>query len=296
MIVCHARKFIFVAPPKTGGGKAQPILAKLCEPHDTFHVANPPARLGKSWSGPVVDLNGTFTYLRNHRSLSTVFDVFGERVADYKIIASERNPFDRLLARYLFQTARASNLKNPKVIDQRVIAGLLEGMPSRDHFEQYVISAADGYADACDYYSLSGVDVADFIVRHEHVAEDMKQLAIFLDCDPGILEVDPAPSKVSWRDLGTRDPEFQKYFYENVERHVRKRFQRTFDVMGYGGPGTDCPPFIPYGHRHQVREAYLGRATAGHLSRPTLNRARFKFPGAVALLRHLHYRRHRGRV
>ena len=187
MIISHSRRFIFIAPPKTGGGKAQPVLANQCSPGDTFHVSNPslPARLkGKSWSGPVVDLNGTFTYLRNHRPLTTVFDVFGERVADYKIIACERNPFDRLLARYLFQTARAANLKNPKEIDQRVIADLQEGMSSRDHFEKYVISAADGYAETCDYYSLSGVNVADFIVRHEHVAEDLKKLAVFLDCEP----------------------------------------------------------------------------------------------------------------
>ena len=113
---------------------------------------------------------------------------------------------------------------------------------------------------------------------------------------PELLEVDPAPSRSSWRNPETRDPDVQKYFYENIQQHVRQRFKWTFDVMGYGGPGTDCPPFIPNGYRHEVREAYLAQATAGRLSRPPLNRARFKFPGTTALLRHLWYRRHRGRV
>ena len=133
-------------------------------------------------------------------------------------------------------------------------------------------------------YSLGGANVADFIVRQEHFAEDLEALADFLGA-PGKL--DPRTRMKAMP--RTDDAQDQARLFDGIEDLVRARFLRTFEFMGYGGPGSDCPEFVPNENRHQVKRAYVDNFKSNSLASGWRHGLRMEHPRVFAILLKLRY-------
>ena len=93
-MISSSHKFIFIHLPKTGGNSVQDALRAIADdemgafkPHqdgvESFGVRNP-----------------SHNRLQKHSTLADYHDALGDKVHEYKIFTTIRNPFDRLVSSY----------------------------------------------------------------------------------------------------------------------------------------------------------------------------------------------------
>ncbi len=296
MIISHSQKFIYIPIPKTATTKLRMELSRLCEPgdiitpipEDNISHFNPRPTKGdiyltdrlpwfqfKPTNGPFVDAYGFTKRLTTRVNISVIFDIFGEEVLDYKIIGSERNPFDRLISRYLWNAFSGDYYQGNLGSKQQQAATLLN---DRDAFQEFVKLADYHLAEGHDFYTLGGANVADFIVRQEHFTEDLRKLEIFL----GAFGEFDLRTRIKAMPRGD-DALDQTWLFDGIEDLVRARFLRTFEFMGYGGLGSDCPEFVPHENRHQVKRRYVDRYKNSSLTSGWRHTFRMKYPGTFAI-------------
>ena len=239
MIISHSRKFIFVAVPKTANSSTAVALSRLCGRGD---IITGNSTLSKAQRKTLATLDGKVGDVYRHTPLATAFDIYGEKILDYKIIAGTRNPFDRTVDSYLYQNLTRVSLPREK---REKAAELLQDPKT---FRQMVLSTDGDSTRGLGLHSLNGVDVADFIVRQEHYADDLEKLSTFLDAG---VELCPVHLK--------RMPWFPNALLDDagIRELIELKFTSTFRRMGYGGPGTDCPEYVPHPDRQEVKRIYV---------------------------------------
>ncbi len=286
MIISHSRKFIFVPIQKAASTTLRMELVKLCEPGDIVTPLDEDSSKEHSLdlpttNGPFVDLHGRSQRLQNGENIRTIFDIFGDQVEDYLIIGCERNPYERLISRYLWQHLHGA-YNDGTLASKAFRVGLL--LEDHEAFQDYVRSSAHRLAEGHDRYSLFGSHVADFIVRQEHLAEDLERLAALLDV-PGQLNAGGR-----FKAMPARPEHFvPARLFAGIEDVIREQFLRTFMIMGYRGPGSACPEFEPREDRHLVRRRYIDGIKGSSLAQGWRGRLRREHPGAAAFLLNLRY-------
>lgn len=226
----------------------------------------------------MIGLDGRARRLGIHEPISTAFDIFGTDILDYKIISNERNPFARMVSEYLWSSFSSSYLEGTLDSKKQHMALLLEDC---DAFQKFFLEVGITINDGYDLYSLTGCNVADFIVRQEHFTDDLQALAVLLDAD-GKLNPETR-LKAMTRPEQSRDNTKIARLFDGIEDMVRMRYARTFAAMGYGGVGTDCPEFVPWRNRQDVKRQYVKRFEDSRLASSWRRTFRMKHPGAFAL-------------
>jgi len=105
MIICHSHRFIYVHPPKTAGTAVSTVLGALC--------ANSDVQIG-DWPGAEYPKIGPLKGIGKHAPLAMIAPLLlGVDIADYRIVISVRNPWDRLASFYHW--ARAQSDEHPQI-------------------------------------------------------------------------------------------------------------------------------------------------------------------------------------
>ena len=192
MIISHARRYIFVHAPKTGGTSLALALEARAAKDDIL-IGDTPKAVKRR--GRVEKLTGSGR-LWKHSGLSDIHGIVSDQdMADFFVVTLVRNPWDRMVSYYHWlrlqgfdhsAVALANRLSFSEFLREPEIQASFRNTP----FSSYVTDK-DG-KNRCDLY-----------VRLEHLDEDLKGFETHLGFQLGALSLENATD---------RDRDYRGYF------------------------------------------------------------------------------------
>jgi hypothetical protein len=222
MIVSHAHKFIFLKTHKTAGSSAELVLSRFCGPEDVITPLEPAdeeMRIGRgpqnytvlpTWRAKFAKFRwqlrglGPYSAYSQHTGAERIRWVFGERTwKSYFKFAIERNPWDRELSRYFWDTKAHQ----------------------RPSFEEFIRSTRP--LANFNIYSIDGHVAVDTVIRYENFANEF--LAVLRHI--GLSDAVEMPkAKASSR----TDRRHYREFYSPESRDIiASRYVREISTFGY---------------------------------------------------------------
>ena len=155
MIVSHECKFIFVKVKKTASTSIEIALSQFCGDRDILtriHNDDEKIRADLGYTG---QQNWKASSLYHHVPAGIIRNVVGEAVwKGYFKFCFERNPFDRAISQYYWDTRL--------------------GTGSRPDINDYILSLGPKKISNWYMYSEKDEIVVDFVGRYENLLEDLK--------------------------------------------------------------------------------------------------------------------------
>ncbi len=179
MIISHKLKVIHIKLKKVAGSSFETALSKYCGPDDVLsEILGPGKKLRETLGFPSAQNHEPFI-IRNRIDHLSADDIKGLIAADifdnYLKIAIIRNPYQKAISWY-FWRKRGEKPSEIKEDFEEFIAATFRKKNIRSN-------------PLLDYYQIhiNGKSVADFIIRYEHLSEDIKKLEEKIAC-PGLLK------------------------------------------------------------------------------------------------------------
>lgn len=177
MIISHRHRFIFLKTPKTAGTSVEIALSRICGDDDVITAISPedePARMdfaGRSAQNEYVPWRHAAAGLRsinwrrprrpayyNHMPAALARSSMDESVwRDYFKFTIERNPFDRLISMYWYQTRRH------------------ESDRTRPTFDAWLTRTRQ--ASNWPIYTIEGKVVTDVVIRYETLSQGLADVS-----------------------------------------------------------------------------------------------------------------------
>lgn len=232
MLISHSNRFVFLKTKKTAGTSLQAYLARrggaLCDAVTSKAHIMLPAGSGLG-----------FESLGPHAGAAEVFKVFGRSLAQSAVIVSERNPYDKLVSAYFYRHYK---------FDWPV-----EGDGLAADFETRLRAGRFDALMSDDVYRIGDVNIADYLLRYEHLEDDLAETLAALGL-PATASLNERRKSHFRPDDYRRAAGVAQLFTPDLVDFVRGRFPHYFDRLGYGGIGSDCPPFQPEPARIALRQ------------------------------------------
>ena len=173
MIISHKLKVIYIKLIKVAGTSFELALSKYCGPDDILTPINGDGRkYRKSWgflkAQNYMDPETQKPKFVNHTPAKKIKRLVPKHIwSDYLKIATIRCPYDMLISGYYFFPNKEKRAK-------------------KGFFEEYL---AKNNREFRAIYGLheNGEILADFLIRYEHLDQDIKELESKIGC-PGLLE------------------------------------------------------------------------------------------------------------
>lgn len=198
MLICHSKKFLFIAMPKTGSESVQEMLAKYSE------VRSP--------KGDKTSAEKKASGFHNHitaRALMETFQREGWNWDDYFSFTLIRNPWDRIVSMYEYGRQTAYSRQHDKVKEAGDFAGFVRTASIRG-IERHA-------------FSPDGEMLVRKIIRLEDVGTELP---------PVLQQLGVRASKVPHVNKTKRRP-YQEYYDKATEEYVRDRFAKDIEVGNY---------------------------------------------------------------
>jgi hypothetical protein len=177
VIISHRHRFIFLKTRKTAGTSVEIALSRICGDDDVITAISPedePARrefAGRGAQNENVPWRHAGAVLRttnwkrprrpayyNHMPAALAQSSMDESVwHEYFTFSIERNPFDRLISMYWWQTRKH------------------ESDRTRPTFDTWLARAR--YTTNWPIYAIDGTVAADFVIRYESLSEGLAQVS-----------------------------------------------------------------------------------------------------------------------
>ena len=154
MIISHKRKFIYIRLKKVGGSSLQKAIKELLRDEG----------LAKNYKKLIAK-----KFRNTHITARELQSLLPEEIWNsYLKVATIRCPYDMLVSSYYWASLTRKELKP---------------------FEQFISEDNRGpLMKICRLHSEEGKLLTDFLIRHEHLAEDIGELEGKIDC-PGLLKI-----------------------------------------------------------------------------------------------------------
>lgn len=226
MIVSHTHRFIFVKTRKTAGTSIEIALSRFCGPDDIITAISPedeglrqqlgyrsaqndllPFRRYSAGRWRQLLTEGRRARLYNHMRADMIRSVVGPSVWDrYYTFTVERNPFDRAVSVYYWETRDAD---------------------PRPTISEFLRTSNAKVLSNYDHYSIDGVPAVDRIVRFENLTSDLEEVRLAI----GLPEPLTLPhSKGGLR----RSPDHYSVVLSDGDRQVIERTcAREIALLGY---------------------------------------------------------------
>ncbi len=164
MIISHKLKVIFIKTSKTAGSSFELALSKYCGPDDIYTAIGTDTNIRKSWNIPQSQNTKKIKY-KHHTSASEIKKTIPQNIwNNYLKVSIIRCPYDTMISSYYWN-------KSQKTFSLFVADTLA---PAKRLW---------GYKVICINNRL----VTDFLIRYEHLDEDIKKLETKIGC-LGLLE------------------------------------------------------------------------------------------------------------
>lgn len=248
MIICHSRKFIFIKTKKTAGTTVEIALSRACTDGDIVtdlgerredRFANEPANALASQKNLFMIDKGHKQHgfaFKEHSNLSHAFMMYGDRLADYRIITVERNPWEKIISQFFY-------LKKSRLQDSAEFQGF--------------VRAGDFVTDFL-LYGHRGVPLYDFCIRQEHLSEDLEAVRVALDL-PENVSIGDITTKTTQRpaELSRRED-----MYDDISRGlVEAAFLPEIATTGYSFDKPDCPAILPSPLREAAKQNFIAQTS-----------------------------------
>jgi hypothetical protein len=173
MIISHTHKYIFIKSEKTAGTSVEAALSNYCSAND---VVTP---LGDYWFNR--DEKGEWVhssmnpegFFQHDPAVEIKRKVSSEVWSEYFKFSITRNPWDRIVSLFSWEARNRPELK-----PQRTLLHTL-GMPFDEfgaitaRFREFVNSE---WKTNDRFYVLEGQCCVDFVIRYEHLADDLAEV------------------------------------------------------------------------------------------------------------------------
>ena len=253
MIVSHSHRYIHIKTRKTAGTSTSVALALQLNPGDACLRLDTEGRDYKFpkniFINRYVNVEGRRFRLDAHASIEDIYITFPTTL-DYHIITNERNPWDRLVSLFYWEKK-------------------IGHCPQEIGFKKYVFEHLPLTFAESELYYAGDIPLFDFIVRHEHLESDLRELGRFLKL-PKPLTVQDIHLKGNVR----KGAGYHSYYDAETIDYVQAMFARTIQLMGYefDDPTVSRRP-EPLASREHVRP----RVAALALNR-LMKKRRWKLP------------------
>lgn len=217
-LVSHRKRFIFLKTSKTAGTSIEGFLERYCLPEGQYSAkhARPEtvteagiigARPGKQAGNPK---------FWSHMPARELAAAVGERVwKDYYKISAIRDPYDKVVSAFFFRARRAGEdlqSEPPEVVQSR--------------FREFV--RVSNLPIDRNKYTISGKLCVDFVIRYEHLHDDLKELSRRLDL---AYDADLLPRyKSGQRPAGHA---IDDLFDDEAAQIVEQTYRFEFSTFGY---------------------------------------------------------------
>lgn len=243
MIICHSHKFIFIKTMKTAGTSLELALARACGPQDIVAKIVPPE--AELEALPQINFkNAVFQHpktgkrrvIRQHSGLIRAIEMFGSDLKDYRVITSERNPWDKLVSSFYWKLHQTPE----QVLDGPQPPSDLSPEETQRLFRRFVLSPVKDPCEAFDMYSHQWVPLVDHLIRFENLEEDLQSVVDAIGL-PGDVKLSRKRSKSGIRPKNVKTT---LTFDEEMDKAVRLRFAREIANFGYSSQNSKAPPYV----------------------------------------------------
>jgi hypothetical protein len=223
VIISHTHKYIFIKSRKTAGTSIEVALSKHCGSND---IVTP---LGDYWFNR--DERGE--WLHNAMNAEGFFQhdpaeevkrkVAPEIWNKYFKFSITRNPWDRVVSTFSWETRNNPAFKPARRWHHRLGIPFNEFRDTRKLFRRFV---ASDWTTNDRFYMLNGALCVDFVIRYEHLTDDLAEVCRRVDLPPVALP----HLKAGLRQGGHS---YAEYYDEASKATVADRHQNDIRLFAY---------------------------------------------------------------
>ncbi len=261
MIISHKHRFIFVRTRKVASSSLEVCLSQLLTPDD---FATPQTERDQGLQAEAETIRprlfhgftrfGLPLVISGHAPLTKAYQRFGSSIKDYRVIAAERDPWDRAVSVF-YWSHRKTDMKSRPLAEQ--IAAfrafvLRTGAPRT--LMQRLGLGSHRFVSQRPLYSIGGVSMVDNLLRFECLDDDLATLSAELGLDKP-LSVKGISAKVGFRAKGQEDLRV----FHDAETRAFIQTECAWEIAhyGYDFDTRQTRLYQPDPARHRVKAAYI---------------------------------------
>lgn len=228
MIISHTHKFIFIKSEKTAGTSIEAILSTFCGGDDVVVPIND-FRHNRTESGEFIhramNADEEYRQIGQHVDAETIrrkesADVWN-RYFKFSIV---RNPWDRTLSDFYWKRRQDPALQPRKRFYHRL------GVPFDEigHLQKPLTDFlnSEDYVNNDRFYVIDDELCVDFVIRYEHLEEDLLELGARLELPP----IELPRLKTGFRQ---KKHHYSEYFNDSNRQRVAAKHRNDIRFFGY---------------------------------------------------------------
>ena len=111
--------------------------------------------------------------IRQHSALRRAIAAFGGAIRGYRIITSERNPWDKLISSFYWKLHQTP----AQMLESGQAPEDLVGAAAQRAFRRFILSPIKDPCEAFDMYAQDWMPLIDHLVRFEALEDDLTSVA-----------------------------------------------------------------------------------------------------------------------
>ena len=256
MIISHAHRFIYIRPKKVASSSLALALASFLKQGDSATPFSDKER--NSFARVSKAIEGNFRSqwplkLRVHSPLQRVYRIYGEALADYRVISATRNPWDRAISHF-YWINRDTNLAELPLATRKQAFHTFIRSHSKLGLKQKLVDRLEGrerknMLDQSELYHINGKNRADCVIRFENLEADLQNIGHKLGL-PAPLVLPGKKAKAGIRPKNVDS--WQEYYDAETRELVRESCAREIALFGYKfdpvQPVTGLFNYCPFHH------------------------------------------------
>lgn len=224
MIISHTHKYIFIKSTKTAGTSIEAALSNYCAGNDIVTPLGDFA-FNRDESGAWVHKSMNEGHYKQHDDALTIKNSLPPEIWDgYFKFSIARNPWERTLSRFFWNHRNDPTLKAKKRFYHHLGVPFDELAPARKAFIRFLKEQEWDTNDR--FYTLGGKLCVDFVIRYEHLADDLRQVCVRV----GLPELTLPHLKSGMR---KKDHHYSEYYDDETRALVAERHQCDTELFGY---------------------------------------------------------------
>lgn len=241
MLVSHRKRFIYTKTEKTASTSIEIYFKRYCWPEGDYHES--PRREETVTDAGIVGARGPFpeAIWYNHMPATRIRELLETQVwDDYFKFTSVRNPFSKLVSGfYMLKRHRDRYLQlgqSPDALPRQMSPNdpifRIEGTTELEQFRSWIKAGGD-IADQ-DKYLIGNEVCVDFFIRHEHLADDLREVCQRLAVPFDERQIPQYKTRQRQHHIPIR-----KYYDLETEQAVRETHRWEFERFEYQMPGPE---------------------------------------------------------
>lgn len=228
MIISHSHKFIFIKSEKTAGTSIESALSQHCSGDDIVVPIND-FRYNRNEKGEFVhkSMNADEEYRRigQHVDASTIRQkVTPEVWNDYLRISLIRNPWDRTISYFFWIRRQDPALQPRKRFYHHLGVPFDELAQPKKAFREFLKS--DDFVNNDRFYIIDDQLCVDFVIRYEHLSEDVADLCRRI----GLPPIDLPHLKTGFRQ---KRHHYSEYYDDETRAIVAEKHRNDIRLFDY---------------------------------------------------------------